>query len=159
MVEYLEKRRKEEIGDYVFPGRDGENAFGSFPNHWRKTFAGSSLADVTPHILRHSFASVANDLGFTEVTIAALVGHAKASVTSNYIHTLDTALVIAPIQSPATFRGCSKELSSSKPPMRLIVAPGRPYWPGFSRGRLAMRTRDRTKACISPHKSTNLPSR
>ncbi|MFG1289743.1 tyrosine-type recombinase/integrase, partial [Xanthobacter versatilis] len=95
VVEYLENRRKEAVGDYVFPGRDGQNAFGSFPNHWRKIFAGSSLADVTPHILRHSFASVANDLGFTEVTIAALVGHAKGSVTSNYIHTLDTALIMA----------------------------------------------------------------
>ena len=53
------------------------------------------LADVTPHVLRHSFASIANDLGFTEVTIAALVGHAKGSVTSKYIHTLDTALIMA----------------------------------------------------------------
>jgi hypothetical protein len=43
----------------------------------------------------HSFASIANDLGFTEVTIAALVGHAKGSVTSKYIHTLDTALIMA----------------------------------------------------------------
>jgi hypothetical protein len=38
---------------------------------------------------------MANDLGFTEVTIAALVGHAKGSVTSKYIHTLDTALIMA----------------------------------------------------------------
>ena len=53
------------------------------------------LSDVTPHVLRHSFASIANDLGFTEVTIAALVGHAKGSVTSKYIHTLDTALIMA----------------------------------------------------------------
>jgi hypothetical protein len=45
--------------------------------------------------LRHSFASVGNDLGFTEVTTAALVGHAKGSVTSKYIHTLDTALIMA----------------------------------------------------------------
>ncbi len=44
---------------------------------------------------RHSLASIANDLGFTEVTIAALVGHAKGSVTSKYIHTLDTALIMA----------------------------------------------------------------
>jgi hypothetical protein len=29
------------------------------------------------------------------VTIAALVGHAKGSVTSKYIHTLDTALTMA----------------------------------------------------------------
>ena len=50
---------------------------------------------MTPHVLRHSFASIANDLGFTEVTIAALVGHAKGSVTSKYIHTLDTARIMA----------------------------------------------------------------
>jgi hypothetical protein len=50
---------------------------------------------VTPHVLRHSFASIANDLGVTEVTIAALVGHAKGPVTSKYIHTLDTALIMA----------------------------------------------------------------
>ena len=50
---------------------------------------------MTPHVLRHSFASVANDLGFTEVTIAALVDHAKGSVTSKYVHTLDTALIMA----------------------------------------------------------------
>jgi len=29
------------------------------------------------------------------VTIAALVGHAEGSVTSKYIHTLDTALIMA----------------------------------------------------------------
>ena len=58
-------------------------------------FRKSALADVTPHVLRHSFASIANDLGFTEVTIAALVGHAKGSVTSKYIHSLDTALIMA----------------------------------------------------------------
>ncbi len=54
-----------------------DNAFGSFPNHWEQIFRKSPLSDVTPHVLRHSFASIANDLGFTEVTIAALVGHAK----------------------------------------------------------------------------------
>ncbi|MDB5604405.1 MAG: hypothetical protein JWP25_1305 [Bradyrhizobium sp.] len=77
------------------PGQGEDNAFGSFPNHWKHTFEDSPLSDVTPHVLRHSFASIANDLGFTEVTIAALVGHAKSSVTSKYIHTLDTALIMA----------------------------------------------------------------
>jgi site-specific recombinase XerC len=72
-----------------------DNAFGSFPNHWKQLFEDSPLSNVTPHVLRHSFASIANDLGFTEVTIVALVGHAKCSVTSKYIHTLDTALIMA----------------------------------------------------------------
>lgn len=95
VVEYLEERRKIATGTYVFPGQGEDNAFGSFPNHWKQIFRDSPLADVTPHVLRHSFASIANDLGFTEVTIAALVGHSKGSVTSKYIHTLDTALIMA----------------------------------------------------------------
>ena len=96
VVEYLEAQRKMQVGSYVFPGpRAEDGAFGSFPNHWKQIFKNSPLADITPHVLRHSFASIANDLGFTEVTIAALVGHSKGSVTSKYIHTLDTALIMA----------------------------------------------------------------
>ena len=95
VVEYLERRRTDDVGTYVFPGQGEDNAFGSFPSHWKHIFEDSPLSDVTPHVLRHSFASIANDLGFTEVTIAALVGHAKGSVTSKYIHTLDTALIMA----------------------------------------------------------------
>ena len=99
VVEYLDERRTTQagaVGTYVFPGpRAEDGAFGSFPNHWEQIFKSSPLADITPHVLRHSFASIANDLGFTEVTIAALVGHAKGSVTSKYIHSLDTALVMA----------------------------------------------------------------
>lgn len=79
----------------MLPGQGDDNAFGSFPNRWKPIFEHSPLWDITPHVLRHSFASIANDLGFTEVTIAALVGHAKGSVTSKYIHMLDTALTMA----------------------------------------------------------------
>ena len=95
VVEYLEERRETATGTFVFPGQGEDNAFGSFPNHWEQIFKDSALAGVTPHVLRHSFASVANDLGFTEVTIAALIGHSKGSVTSKYIHTIDTALIMA----------------------------------------------------------------
>jgi integrase len=95
VVDFLEMQWAAKTGTYVFPGHGDDNAFGSFPNHWEKIFCDTPLADITPHVLRHSFASIANDLGFTEVTIAALVGHAKGSVTSKYIHTLDTALIMA----------------------------------------------------------------
>lgn len=95
VVEYLDERGTKISKTYVFPGGGEENSFGSFPNHWEKIFRNTALGDVTPHVLRHSFASVANDLGFTESTIAALVGHARASVTSKYIHTPDAALIMA----------------------------------------------------------------
>jgi hypothetical protein len=66
-----------------------------FPKLWRKLLKGTALADITPHVLRHSFSSIANDLGFTEATIGALMGHSRATVTGRYIHTVDTLLVMA----------------------------------------------------------------
>jgi hypothetical protein len=45
--------------------------------------------------LRHSFASIANNPSFTEATIAVLAGHSRETLTSRYIHTVDTALIIA----------------------------------------------------------------
>jgi hypothetical protein len=39
-------------------------------------------------------ASVAGDLGFSELTIAGLLGHSARGVTQRYVH-LDTALVVA----------------------------------------------------------------
>jgi integrase len=51
-------------------------------------------AEVTPHTLRHSFASLAADLGFADSTIAGLIGHKQQSITSRYLH-LDKTLATA----------------------------------------------------------------
>ena len=93
VVEFLEAHWPEVSGEYVFPGGRSGSAYGALANHWNQIFKGSALDGVTPHVLRHSFASIANDLGFTEMTIAALVGHSKGTVTSKYIHALESALV------------------------------------------------------------------
>ncbi|VVT24507.1 site-specific integrase [Rhizobium sp. EC-SD404] len=95
VIDYLETARLKREGTFVFPGQGEDNAVGNFPQSWKKLFAETPLWDVTPHVLRHSFASIANDLGFTEITIAALIGHAKGSVTSKYVHTLDSTLIMA----------------------------------------------------------------
>ena len=51
--------------------------------------------DVRIHDLRHSFASLAGDIGYSEPTIAALVGHTGRSITSRYIHSADAVLLAA----------------------------------------------------------------
>jgi integrase len=80
---------------YVFrSGAEGKPFLG-FPKAWASIFKNASLAEITPHVLRHSFASIANDLGFTEATIAALLGHSRGTVTSRYVHHLDAVLVNA----------------------------------------------------------------
>lgn len=94
-VEALERHQKTASLLFIFPGWESDTPFGALPGQWRKIFASTELADITPHVLRHSFASIANDLGFTEATIAALVGHSRASITSRYIHTIDGTLIAA----------------------------------------------------------------
>jgi integrase len=81
-------------GDFVFPALRGRGRFQGLGKAWRK-IAGRRLPGVTPHVLRHSFASTAEDLGLTLPTIGALLGHSIRGVTSGYIHKLDPALAAA----------------------------------------------------------------
>src|SRR3712207_9261438 len=54
------------IGVHVFPGvRKPEAAYRGFAEAWNRV-VGDKLPDVTPHVLRHSFASFADDLGYSE---------------------------------------------------------------------------------------------
>jgi integrase len=82
--------------DLVFPASRGDGCMTGFPKLWaRIAKLGALSTDVTPHVLRHSFASLAGDLGFSEPTIAALVGHAGRSITSRYVHSADRVLLEA----------------------------------------------------------------
>ena len=84
----------------VFPATRGDGPIGGkkkkYGKHWKKIAKHGDLpGDLTPHILRHSFSSLAADMGYSESTIAAMVGHANQSVTSRYIHTADAVLIAA----------------------------------------------------------------
>ena len=82
--------------EFVFPASRGDGPMTGFPQYWaRIAKLGALPADVTPHVLRHSFASLASDLGYSEPTIATLVGHAGRSITSRYVHSADAVLLAA----------------------------------------------------------------
>jgi integrase len=67
-----------------------------FRKLWDKVTAlGALPRDITPHVLRHSFASLAGDLGYSDPTIAALIGHQGHTMTSKYIHAADAVLLAA----------------------------------------------------------------
>jgi integrase len=83
--------------DHVFPAsRGGAETILHFKKFWPRIAKLAGLpADVTPHVLRHSFTSLAADLGYSEPTIAALVGHKGRSITSRYVHSADAVLLAA----------------------------------------------------------------
>jgi integrase len=85
-------------GAYVFPPvRPSKGPYQGFARAWRRMIHGrAQLPWLTPHGLRHAFASVADDLGFTEATISALIGHrGSGSMTSSYIKKADPFLLTA----------------------------------------------------------------
>jgi integrase len=84
------KRQKQTGTPYVFDYANGK-PIEQPRNHWVKL---GMPSDVTPHVLRHSFASLAADLCLADSTIAGLIGHKQQSITSRYLH-LDKTLVSA----------------------------------------------------------------
>jgi len=89
------------ISDYVFPSRPEGVGYRGLSGLWRtvqrtaRTLASEAtergpsspgpLDGITLHSLRHSFAGVAESLGATIPTIAALLGHRLGGVTGGYI--------------------------------------------------------------------------
>ena len=79
---------------YVFQADWGDGHFIGVVRILDRICTRAGLNSVTPHVLRHTFASIAAELDFSELTIAGLLGHVSRGVTQRYIH-LDKALVLA----------------------------------------------------------------
>jgi integrase len=83
-------------GDLVFPPTRGTNPGSGFAKRWKRIAKFGTLPpDITPNVFRHSFQSLASDLGYSEPTIRALVGHKGRTITSRYVHSADAVLLAA----------------------------------------------------------------
>ena len=105
-------------GAWVFPSGQGDGHFRGIAKPLARVCKRAGLMGVTPHGLRHTFASVAAELGFSELTIAGLLGHSAGSVTAGYVH-LDSALVTAADRVSAVIA----DALDGKPSAEVIPAP------------------------------------
>ncbi len=53
----------------------------------------AEMQEVTVHVLRYSFAATAAGIGFSELTIAAMLGHRLPGVTARYAYVANSALI------------------------------------------------------------------
>lgn len=90
----LESIPVREDNSYMFPAATGDGHIVGV-KVIRSAVEAAGLEGVTLHTLRHSFASVALELEYSELTIAGLLGHRTHSITSRYAHHVDRALVAA----------------------------------------------------------------
>lgn len=95
-ADLLQQFRPEKAKGYVLPGvREPDKPYGSLDGAIDRIMKLAKLEGVTAHTLRHSFASVAADLNYSDSTIGAILGHAGSGITSRYTHRLDSVLIAA----------------------------------------------------------------
>ena len=118
-------------GDVVFASRSGGQMIGHRKMWLRIAALGNLPADITPHVLRHSFASLAADLGYNEPTIASLLGHKTHSITSRYMHFADAVLLAA---ADAVANATMKLMGSdqAQPQLRDQQRDGSVVWDGIT---------------------------
>lgn len=79
---------------YVFPSEVSDGHLVGLPRILARVCAAAEIEGVTLHTLRHNFASIAGELGFSGLTICALLGHAPRGITQRYVH-IDNATKLA----------------------------------------------------------------
>jgi len=90
----LDMMPRREDSPWAFPG-SGDGHFVGMPKVLDRVAMRAKLTDVSAHVLRHSFASVAEEVGMSQMTIAGLLGHSVPGVTARYTHLPDSVLVAA----------------------------------------------------------------
>jgi len=87
--EYWREKRPGRGEDWLFPGRNRGHYLspGSVRTVFNKATGQAGLGrKVTPHALRHSFATHLIELGVDVTVVQALLGHASLITTEKYVH-------------------------------------------------------------------------
>ena len=79
----------------IFPAERRDRHFVGLPKVLSHVCAQVGLVGVTIHVLRHSYAATAAYLGFSELTIAGLLGHSLPGATARYAHLPERTLIAA----------------------------------------------------------------
>ena len=98
---------------YLFPGQDGKSP--SCPEMGRRVIKSAAndvgLGHVTPHSLRHCFATHLLEQGVDLRTIQVMLGHANIETTARYLHM--STRHIAQIRSPLDVLGTKEGKGAS----------------------------------------------
>lgn len=72
--------------DYLFPGRGGPITPGAVRKVTRQLRAAHGLAELSPHVLRHTYATSLLAEGVDVRSLQALLGHEAIATTMRYLH-------------------------------------------------------------------------
>lgn len=96
VIDLLDQIKPDLATDFVLVGiRDVGRPYGGLDSAIDRIMKLAGLEGVTAHTFRHSFASVAADMNYSDNTIGTILGHAGNGITSRYTHRLDSVLIAA----------------------------------------------------------------
>ena len=99
----------------MFPAAHGRGHLVGLPKVLERMCTKAGLHGVTVHVLRHTFgATAATEMGFSELTIAGLLGHSVPGVTGRYAHVADPALVAAADRVSAKIHAALNPVAASE---------------------------------------------
>lgn len=101
-LDLLANQAEAASGSWVFPAGRGQKHVVNVSKTLARIRELAELEDLNLHALRHSYATTANELNYSELTIAGLLGHRAGSVTAKYAHAVDSVLAAAADRVSAT---------------------------------------------------------
>jgi len=82
--------------DFVFPGAGRTGYLVGLPKIWARIAKRAGIEkSITINGLRHWYASAATELGYSDLVVGALIGHAKRGITARYATAPDPVLISA----------------------------------------------------------------
>jgi integrase len=96
-VRLLVNRPRGDADNYVFPGKRVGRPLTDLSRPWQTVCARAGIphgrkTGITPHDLRHSFATALGSAGEPLPIIGALLGHTQAATSLRYVHMFDDPL-------------------------------------------------------------------
>jgi integrase len=91
MMAILHQLPRRKGNPHILAGYKEDSAIGYPTELWNTVKVKVGLTNFRIHDLRHSYATICNQLGFSESMIGALLGHkGQTSITKRYIHHVDS---------------------------------------------------------------------
>jgi integrase len=101
LLREIQSRQNNGAGGWVFPSTSGRGHLADLLRTFKQMCQtlddeGQRILNkdnTTIHALRHTFASLGADMGYSDIVLAALLGHTLGTITNRYTHSVDKTLI------------------------------------------------------------------